>query len=110
MQRRCDMGGFSLIRSWKKQRGSRRFGRGRNRRIRQPPRRLQQQRRLQKGRGLSKEKFYMVNFDSDKKVMYLKKQGGLHCKVKHGLRHWSLLDFEENEVRWKGGKPKPWNV
>ena len=33
----------------------------------------------------SKEKFYMSNFDSDKKVMYLKKQGGGACIAKSNM-------------------------
>ena len=37
------------------------------------------------GIRLSKEKFYMVNFDSDKKVMYLKKQGGGACIAKSNM-------------------------
>ena len=39
------------------------------------------------GIRLNKEKFYMVNFDADKKVMYLKKQGGGACIAKSNMAY-----------------------
>ena len=58
------------------------------------------------GLRINTEKYFMVNFDGDKNVMYLKKNGGGACVAKSGLAY-IIGTFNSSMKSNVGGKEVP---